>query len=167
MTDAKCYKCGGPVKAVNDVDGGYVGECLRCHSIQPHEAVNDPEPDLTPAPRIASDWVKLAKARMHGLIGEITAMDAKRAEVEAIARALTAYGEKNIPALPWKAAKAETNRPSTIKPWADDEPRLIALARQGVKPDEIAAELGRTPAAVSTRLFELRRKGLLPARGAA
>lgn len=123
MTDAKCFKCGGPIKAVQDVDGGYVGTCMRCAAIQPYEAVNDVQPEERGAlGRPPTDWVTAAKHRMNVLLKEIRAMDDKRTEVEGIHRALSAYGEKNIPAVPWKVGKttsAEPRAPRVLTPTSE------------------------------------------------
>lgn len=113
MTDAQCYKCKGTIKAVQDVDGGYVGTCMSCGAIQPYEAVNDTQPEERI--RQPADWVSAAKNRMSALLKEIQAMDGKRAEVEGIHRALSAYGEKNIPTVPWKVAKTASTEPRATR----------------------------------------------------
>lgn len=73
--------------------------------------------------------------------------------------------EQGISIKPMKAK--ESAKPSRkaggARKWLPEEDKqLIELMNKGLKVDEIAAYLGRTPHSVSARLHRLKKKGIIP-----
>jgi len=110
----RCPRCNNQTQRMTTLDGP-ADKCLGCgHEVSAQALIPiEGSAEARPAQRagialthVASDtWVQAATQALREQIGIVAQIEQAREEAERTHRALTAYGAKGVPELPWRPAK--------------------------------------------------------------